>query len=250
MRRDTRRDPMLRSCRTGLPAVMLIMVSLAGVAPPAESAPSDGVKFALHWTGICDKCIPDVCGSSPNSYGLPCSEFDTQIGYIPGAQFGYLVIVGADSTAGVSGLQFGITLDQEAWGWTSGNWTLCADMESPHASVGGAPWPQSGSGNRVTWTGCERTTFGEDGVRAVVGAWFLSSYYGEYQGSFAVTPDSTLADPAFILIDCAQQESAIKTKGGVLSTMAGAGYNPCLADTTVSVTASTWGRLKTRFGPE
>jgi hypothetical protein len=244
-----RRDPMLRSCRRGFPAAILILVSLAGVAPPAGAGPNDGTKFALHWSALCDKCIPDVCGEySPNTSGLPCSEFDTRIGFLPGSQVGYLVIVGADFAAGVSGLQFGIWFDEEAWNY--GYWTLCADMESPHASVGGDPWPQSGSGNRVTWTGCERTTFGKDGVRAVAGAWFLSSYNGEYAGSFAVTPDSSLADPAFILIDCAQQETPIKTLGGVLSTTAGAGYNPCLADTTVSVTASTWGRLKTRFGPD
>lgn len=248
-------NPAFRTVPGRRAVTIVLALWLAGIASPVHAGPNDNIKVALHYTVTCDKCMVNVCGNAsynPNYSEIPCSSFNTLLDdSAPAPYVAYVVVVGADSAAGVSSLQFGIWYDNPAFVYDPSLWTGCGDMEFPHASEGGAPWPGSGSGNRVVWdpaSNCRRTVVGEDGARAVVGAMFIDTYYGEYQGSFAVTPDSTLAEPAFLVVDCAQQETGITAPGGVISTAPGGGYNPCLATTGVSATTTTWGSLKTRFG--
>jgi hypothetical protein len=154
----------------------------------------------------------------------------------------YLVVAGADSTAGIGAVQFGISFNWEVSAYNPVYWTNCGDLEFPHGSPSGDPWLSSGSGNQILWntdTNCQRTTIGDEGVHAIVGAFNFRLYAGGEQ--FAITADSSLAVPAILIEDCSGGESQPAVPGGIVRYGA-PGFNPCTDS--VPTSSTTWGRIK------
>ena len=121
---------------------------------------------------------------------------------MPGGGAGYtvfLVLARTDSTAGVSGLQFGVSFPFPVFSLFS--FSSYGDEELPRDSKKGDPWPASGSANTVLWdpeSNCQRTVVSsEEGARTIVGAFYLYSYTTDETGFFSITADSTLAAWAF-----------------------------------------------------
>ena len=222
--------------------ITVFVVLTCFLSAVALAGTQDQAKLALHYMGTCDLCQPDYCGAffTPN---IPCSEYNTDY-FFSGIviTIGYLVLAHGDSTSGVAGVQFGITHSPS---FSVLNWYLCGDAEMPHDSNAGESWPSPGSGNRVTWdpdTNCQRNVIEDEGVHVVVGALSIYTYAA---GTFSVTPDSTLANPTFIVTDCLGEESFSSAQGGVIGYME-EGFNPCLDSTPVE--PSTWGQIKARYG--
>jgi hypothetical protein len=186
---------MIRRVILGTAAVGLLLAPVVLAGTQSES------RLALHYSGTCDKCIPDVCGIySPTTLGTPCSEYVTTWSY----------------------------------------------QQFPHDSLRGEPWPATGSGNRIRWnpdTDCRRETVGDEGVHAVLGAFYLYEWTpGDH--FFAVTVDSTLLDIGILVTDCKGDESLLATPGGSVGSQT-PGFNPCFAP--APVRATTWGRIKATY---
>lgn len=106
-----------------------------------------------------------------------CSDIVTEGILYPQCYFAYVLVTDADATAGVAGVQFGVDyIASEAVGIDVFSWHLCADMQFPSST-----WPDSASGNLVTWnfqTRCQRSEPGGTGtgVVATAGYFYCSAY--------------------------------------------------------------------------
>jgi hypothetical protein len=162
---------------------------------------------------------------SPNTQKLPCSEYVTN--WIVGQNCDvYLVVGHGDPTAGIAGVSCRIQYDNMVGrGIDVFGWTLCADQEAVGAGSYG-DWPESGGSNTITWNptiNCQRTEIGDEGVHAVMGAFYVYAY----------SPDYLMVNPVaggFEIRDCGGGTSTgdYAWAGAVFST---SGYeygrNPC-----------------------
>lgn len=183
-------------------------------------------KIAVHLGSVVSK---GICTTVPM---VPCNLGDSTIVVAGDVGTGYqlyIYVVDADSVAGVAGVTFGISYGENL---SVSDWTRCADLEFPGGAVGVA-WPQSGSGNLVTWssqTNCQSEAAAGDidgGVTALVGAFYVYAYSQEI---FEVTPRQYVADPDLNVADCSAHEISLLYPDHVGSVGFGgvSGFDPCL----------------------
>lgn len=205
-------------------------------AIPAWAGTQDDAVVALHAPPI--HVGGDPCGVVLEApFFVACSDYVVHHDALE-AWHAWLVVARADSGAGVSELSCGISSSGDTPPFVV--WFPCADAESPSGA-----WPDSGSGNRITWnssTNCQRETIAGDGVYAEAGAFYIYAY-GD--GSFAMTPNEAEGETAIVVTDCSGASSELSAPGGRIGFGNVEGYNPCADD--VPVTQKTWGRIKQHY---
>lgn len=162
-------------------AVLLVAFSLN--PSPAGGEPGDlaPIKIAVHLEPHTTGTPGEICDLAPSSYG--CFDYhtgpqalttdgDLGIGYQV-----YLVAVDVPSAVGLSSVQFQIHYEPAAsqQGLLVGEWTLCADRESPSAT-----WPEPGSTNTVSFDACAATVPDPEDPEgdgyAVLGSFYVYAY--------------------------------------------------------------------------
>ena len=154
-----------------------------------------------------------------------------------------------DDLPGMAGIQVGITYEkgsEQRRGIEVLDWTSCSDLQFP-----GDNWPESGSGNTITWIAdtCD------EGI--VAAGYFYVSAYGPAAMQLAPFPPTGLVKTA----TCRAAESEVQTPlalsrvgwvsmgGGTVGTDTD-GCNPLIESCTgpVPVRPTTWGQIKARYG--
>lgn len=207
--------------RQPAPTLFSLLVLLLFPASTAF-ANLDSTRVAVHADpvlggGIC----PGVVGSrDPNTMGIPCSGYTTESSAF--ATVVYLVVVTQDDTDGVLYLSCGIDYGSNLYA----TWIRCSDgLEFP-GDGGNGNWPAPAGGNRITWTTCQTTTVGSDGVHAVAGAFYVYAYGNDL---FQVTPNNTLmTGPELIVQNCVPTQTDIMSNPrGSVGFGSVSGFNPC-----------------------
>jgi hypothetical protein len=134
------------------------------------------------------------------------------------------------------------------------NWTGCSDgLEFPFNGPNGG-WPAPGGSMRLTWTICQTETFGNQGVHAIMGAFYVYAYS---EGTFEVTPDwyNAPRGPSLEVVACGGGTTNLYSMlyPDYASRLARVHFggdgsqarNPCLDF--VSARPTTWGKLKTQY---
>lgn len=208
-------------------AVLIFLAS--GTLSTAHAGPNANAKILLHLLAPTTKNACTRAAAAPT-----CSEIVTAGALYPQAYFAYLLVTDADSTAGVAGVQCGISYNgAPSAGVEIYSWTNCATLEF---SSGG--WPMSGSGNLITWDStarCQRNQPGGPGTGVVaVAGYFYCAAYGsdtlritirEVDGTARVASCAAIED----VLDSIQQPSTPSPLGFAVFSPGGtaAGYNPC-----------------------
>ena len=186
-------------------------------------------KVALHVSNPTSKTATICTAWSPNSHGIPCSQYVVQ-GALHQDMLVYMVIAQVDTplyNVGIIGITMGIQYNgNTGQGLDVIGWTLCSDgVEYPNAGPRG-DWPASGGGNTVTWITCQETRIGNDGFHAVVGAFSVYAYSSD---QLRVTPNRNLdGGSSFALANCQGAEQSPDTLWSLGRAGFGApGLNPC-----------------------
>jgi hypothetical protein len=153
---------------------------------------------------------------------------------------------------GISGVEFGIDYDGSSQsGVDITGWTICANG----LEIASDDWPQSGSGNIITWIvdresgdGCQDNVPGniEDGVTAVIGFFTLTAYSTD---RLSIIPNRTVSTPALQITTCPEgiqyDINATEQAGyvGFSSDLSEKGLIPCVHH----VGETTWGRIKSTY---
>ena len=194
-----------------------------------------------------------VCDQAPDT---PEAVITEAVAKADGSARYFVYILGADNdpdvNAFLTGFQLGISYDENQGG-NNGlailDWQHCSDLEWPRDD-----WPQSGSGNTITWAvdACQTDRI------AVAGYFYLSAYTPSIMAiiPFPVTGVVKVAN-------CYGAESPLETvvpmsavgwvsMGGAAVGTDSDGCNPILetctgVNQTTPVEPITWGRLKTLF---
>jgi Subtilase family/FlgD Ig-like domain len=140
----------------------------------------------------------------------------------------YLLVLDANPTAGVAGASFGISYGPNL---SVGSWQLCADLNFTGGPVG-VSWPQSGSGNVVTWvadTNCQNTPAPGDNngdVTAVIGALYVYAYAADV---FEITRREYVPEPDLSVASCNGDLSNVvfPQNAGKVGFGTAEGYDPC-----------------------
>jgi len=170
--------------------------------------------------------VSQVCASAPS---FECTQYEV-VGELHTPYDVYLVVAGVDDSnlGGIRGASCGIEYDPTP---DSGirvlDWYFCTDgLQFPNVGPHGE-WPASGSGNRMTWTTCQREYTGES-VHAVLGALYVYAYSAD---ELRVVPNRNLGSgPELRLADCGGSEVLVDTTGvstAVAAFGGGTPYNPC-----------------------
>lgn len=184
-----------------LVSVLAILTSML-VAGPVLAGSQDNAVIALHAKHLTPGEYTPSCADGPT---VPCSEYVSEwSAWMPG--WVYLMVARGDPTAGVGGLSCGITYD---WNNLILQWVFCGDLEFPSQS-----WPNPQSGNRMVWDfvdNCQRTVYGEEGVHAVAGAFYVYAY-APTQLEIIEHPE-LMGGPEFLVVDCSNQTSDVPYPG-------------------------------------
>ncbi len=239
--------------------VLLVLCAAAFAAVltvPAWAGTNPDAVFALHAKAHTTKATTICTTWSPNTEGIPCSN------YVSNAAVGvntdvYLVVARGNSDTGIAGLSCGVLYDNvDASGVDVFGWYLCGDLEFTNAGADGE-WPISGGGNRITWSfvdACQLTVLGTDGVHAVAGAFYVYAYSPDV---LYITPNNNLqSEPELAVADCTADTDYLPfgRAGFVTFSTSGSdlGCNPCTEPDTdclgVPVEDSTWGKIKSKYG--
>lgn len=222
------------------PRLLMILVPIilafyhfsAGIA---ESAGNENAKIALHLQPVpSGKALP-VCDRKPTP---PCNHGESHLavnGSIGVAYDAYLIVFDGDSTSGISGAVLGLQYGNNL---AVGPWWLCADLEFSGGPIG-VSWPQSGSGNVITWnstSNCQRTPAPGDldgGVTAVLGALYVYAYASD---TLDITPRQYVASPDFAVSDCSAAGSSLSYPSAAGRVVFGSegGYDPCAEADTIA----------------
>ena len=137
----------------------------------------------------------------------------------------YLLVLDGDSEAGVADASFGISYGANL---LVNSWILCADLDFD-GGPSGVSWPDSGSGNVMTWAECQDTVAEGDstgGVTAVLGAVYVYAYGKDV---FEITKRNYIDEPDFQVANCEAQTSDIPypDHAGSVGFGSTAGYDPC-----------------------
>jgi len=207
-----------------IPAVFLLFFP-AGLS----AGTNDNSKIAVHLqeipTGkgpsICDRAETPPCNSGESSLVI---QGTLGVGYDL-----YFLVQDGDSVGGVAGASFGISYGSNLF---IGTWTLCGDLDFSGGPAG-ITWPQSGSGNSITWSDCENTPAVGDSsgdVTAVLGALYVYAYSHDV---LQITKRNYVPNPDIQVANCAAEPSDVFFPEFAGSAAFGdsIGYSPCVADT-------------------
>jgi len=248
-------------------ATIAMVIAVSFSAPAVLAGSDSGPKLALHLTPVVAKSSFICAENSPNTLGIPCSNYVVNGLTRPTItvnQLIYLVVAQVDtpsfSSPDLAGATLGIQYNgNTGQGVDMVSWTLCADgLEFKNAGPRG-DWPASGGGNVITFTTCQQTRVGTDGVHAVLGAFTIYAYGNDI---FRVTPNRNFIGPDVLLLaDCSSAQTEIDTTG-VTTGVAPTGWvgfgncqgcNPCVADCrpvpncSQPVKPATWGSIKHKY---
>ena len=231
--------------------LLLVAVTLiCSAAIEAESATYTHAKIALHLTHLPAKnSVSYICqDESPNTLNIPCSSYVVE-GALNTPYSLYVVLAQADPAdtnealgQGTRGVSLGIGYNGNASeGVDVAGWTSCADLEFPN------DWPNSGSGNVLTWVDCQGTVISPDGMHAVIGAFSIYAYSVD---SFFITPNTKTMIPALTAADCngAQWDLYLGNVGRLEFGTLRYSCNPCVTDCIGDpVLPVTWGKIKSKY---
>lgn len=211
---------------------LLLLLLLAG---SASAGSNDTAKIALHLQAVPTGKAPSVCDRAPLP---PCTAGDSSLAVVGDLNTPYdlyVLVLDGSALAGVGGAAFGIEYGP---GVVVSGWTLCADLDFSGAPQG-SQWPDSGSGNLLTWnvtTNCQNTPAEGDldyGVTAVLGALHVYSYAAE---TISITPRNYAPTPDFSVTDCTPERSDPPypdNAGRVAFGQVTGGYDPCSPPDTI-----------------
>ena len=160
-------------------------------------------KVALHISATTSKA-GTICSTwSPNTKGIPCSDYIVQ-GSLNQNVLVYMVAQVDSLSSGIAGLTAGIEYNGNlGQGVDVYSWTLCTDgLEFPNAGPRGE-WPAAGGGNLITWITCAGQRIGNDGLHGVVGAFGVYAYSAD---QLKITPNRNLEAPTLTIANCSGGE--------------------------------------------
>jgi len=226
---------------------LLLACTTLGFASVALAGENANAGISLHITKptakitLCQSFGYQAGATDPfDERGLPCNggmgSFDV-----------WIVICNGSDSVGLAGAEFGIEYDGALGsGVDVTSWKSCADLEFPQDD-----WPQSGSGNLVTWATCQltdlvqnppqaKTAFAVCGVLSV-------NVYGQDQ--LAITPRPVSG--SLKVADCNAVEdditNSLVARGGIATFCSNRnGYNYCKGKKLPGEEA-TWGKIKTLY---
>lgn len=190
-----------------LAPLLVAGVGLALLPGISQAGANANAKIQLHLATTTTK---NACAAGRIP---PCFSMVTNGSLYPTIYFAYLLVADGNATAGVGGLQCGITYPGGTGGGSNSpinvySWSLCATLEFPSTS-----WPAPGGGNLITWdtaSKCQRLEPGGAGTGVVAAAgYFYLAAYGE--GTLAVIPRPV--DGKAKVADCASNEDLIAGVG-------------------------------------
>lgn len=217
---------------------LLLLLLFAG---SASAGSNDTAKIALHLQAVPTGKAPSVCDRAPLP---PCTAGDSSLAVVGDLNTPYdlyVLVLDGSALAGVGGAAFGIEYGP---GVVVSGWTLCADLDFSGAPQG-SQWPDSGSGNLITWnvtTNCQNTPAEGDldyGVTAVLGALHVYSYAAE---TISITPRNYAPTPDFSVTDCTPERSDPPypdNAGRVTFGQISQAYDPCSPPDSVGPSAIT-----------
>ena len=187
----------MKALRLLLPTLVLAVTSV-----PALSAPNEDAKLGGHLIAHSTK---GVCLLSP---APPCNPGEANLnvdGSLLTAYDLYILVLDGDSEAGVAGASFGIKYNNlPGFGMDVFGWSLCADLDFPGPG-GGVAWPDSGSGNVITFAAnqnCQSSGASGDedgGVTAILGSLYVYAYTPDL---FEFTARTYVSPPDLKVADC------------------------------------------------
>ena len=187
-----------------------------------DAGPLDLAKVLLHLKPH----TATPCASPPT---VPCTNYTTR-GRTGISYDAYLVVADVMGFEGLGGVSCGIDYNPAPGsGADIYTWTLCADGFEWTNSGPNGDWPSAGSGNRITWTTCQRNSPGSHGIHAVAGVFYIYAYGDD---RFKVTENLNLqSGPELKVANCVGTEAFLPAVygGSVDFTPAATspGYNPC-----------------------
>lgn len=228
---------MARRFLTLLVASLVLLLS----AHQTFAGANANAKILIHLTPPTAK-VPCTRSAARPACGDIVTEGDLNRGY-----FAYVLVTDGDATAGLAGLQMGISYKSALHtGVDVVSWNLCATLQFSSSTP---PWPAAGSSNLMTWdatTQCQRFEPGGagTGVTAVAGYFYCAAYSADTLRAIP-RPLDGLAKVA----DCNSNEDlidsifapAIPSPLGYAVFSAGAvdsGYSPCGVNPLQGVMAS------------
>jgi hypothetical protein len=183
---------------------------------------------------------------APADYGAQCAallddgDCGDLVSSLPVAGEAFVWVVASREGGfpqGVGGMQFGI----EYSGLTVVGWTLCTGG----SEISQAGWPDSGTGNAVTWSG---GCYSSPGTRARIG--YISILDGS-QGSFSVTGDPRLNPVGVEWADCdaVVWQLCVENLGGIADLSAVGDVPPNCGDhcPIIPVEDHSWGQIKNLY---
>jgi hypothetical protein len=234
-------------------AVSTALLGLAFAAPGFAGAIGDGNPvFALHVKARAAK--PTTICTTENPQTTDCTTYSTS-GELNTAYDLYLVVAGIDSTniGDVAGASCGIQYDNaDGSGVDVFQWTFCADgLEFKNGPDGGADWPASGGGNRMTWTTCQNMIspgYTGSSIQVTFGAFYVFAYSPD---RFTITPNNNLGSgPELTMGACDASQVFLENQWSAYADFGGgAGCNTCLqpCPKDVPVQPTTWGSVKSLY---
>src|SRR5262245_57702970 len=227
---------------------LLVACTTLGLASVALAGENANAGISLHITKPTSKATK--C-SSFTFQGQALDPFDTKgqpCSNGSGSFDVWIVICNGSDSVGLAGAEFGIEYDGASGsGVDITGWRACSDLEFPQDD-----WPQSGSGNLVTWADCQLTnlvtTGGSSGNTAfAVAGVFSVAVFGQDQMEITPRPVSGSLKVA----DCNAVEDditgAVVSRGGIATFCTNRqGYNYCKGKALPGET-KTWGQIKTLY---
>jgi len=203
--------------------VCLVAVAYSGAANPAEGAENVAFpRIGLHLAEVPAK-------ASQRCTGLqlpPCNKGSASLsvaGDIDSTYCLYILVVEADSAAGVKGASFGISYGPSI---SVNDWTLCTDgLEFSCGS-----WPASGSGTAITWTTCQQSVPEADENRTVTAVLGVMNIYAYGDDQFSITPRRCVGAPDFAISECSGSTVHLDypRQAGKVGFGDDPGFDPCL----------------------
>jgi hypothetical protein len=226
---------------------LLVACTTLGLASVALAGENANAGISLHLTKPtakatqCSSFTFQQNATDPfDSKGQPCSNgtavFDC-----------WIVVCNGSDSVGIAGAEFGIEYDGALGsGVDISSWRSCADLEFPQDD-----WPQSGSGNLVTWATCQMSNLVQNPPQAktayAVCGVLSVTVFGQDQ--LAITPRPV--SERLKVADCNAVEDditdALVARGGIATFCTNRnGYNYCKGKK-LGETDATWGKIKTLY---
>lgn len=209
-------------------ATLLMLLALPGLTVSnGFSGPNANAKIAAHLESHAGKgFLPCQDGPKP-----ACNANESNLVVMGNILTGYdlyLLVLDGSDTDGIGAASLGVSYVQAPQsGIDVLTWTLCASSEFK-----GNSWPDSGSGNLVTWNpvdNCQIQAAGGDtdsGVTAIIGVMYVYAYEPDV---FELTGRTFTPSHDFSVTSCGAIEDTLSypQSAGKASFGVSGGYDPC-----------------------